>query len=581
MHGIGMGRKLLNALGSLKLACVLLGAVALILAGATFYESNTGTQSALLNIYRTVWFNGLLGLLALNVAAAALIRWPWQKRQVGFVITHVGIIVLLGGCSAAFHYGTEGIIALHVGESPANEIRVDDEVLTAVVPNSDLRAKVLLRFKPNGAVRPRQLRLSNDLWLTLDEHAGNSRVEQTITAGNPTLNPALRFTIESAQAQQHLSDWVLANSSDQNQINLGPAVLRFITVDDAEQIRQLTNAVAIATPPQLLLKLAVQTYAIDPSAAGKEFPLGDTGVCAIPGGYWPDFRLGANNKPMSVTEEPNNPAAVITLRQADQSQRAFVFAKPGLPPMVTGATNLEAQLELRAGTAVRGSGITLGLASDGRVFYAANAKDGFTAGIAELGKAFEPGWMDFMITVNEVITNAVVTEQIVPAPETSESSTPSLKVTAHAGTGNDAQTTWLRADQPSLLHVGDRMVHLFLGNDTLVLPFTVKLEKFEVEHDEASDNVAGWKAHVLFEDATGKQEQTVISMNHPAWFNGFKFAQASWNPDDLNFTVLQVKKDPVFVTWLTWFGSGLIVLGTALLFYFRRLFANQNPTVNT
>ena len=108
----------------------------------------------------------------------------------------------------------------------------------------------------------------------------------------------------------------------------------------------------------------------------------------------------------------------------------------------------------------------------------------------------------------------------------------------------------------------------------------MQLEKFEVEHDEGSDNVAGWKAHVIFEDATGKQEKAVISMNHPAQFNGFKFAQASWNPDDLNFTVLQVKKDPVFVTWLTWFGSGLIVLGTALLFYFRRLFVNQNPTVN-
>jgi len=579
MHGIGMGRKLLNALGSLKLACVLLGAVALILAVATFYESNTGTQSALLNIYRTIWFNGLLGLLAINVAAAALIRWPWQKRQVGFVITHVGIIVLLGGCSAAFHYGTEGIIALHVGESPANEIRVDDEVLTAIVPNSELHAKALLRFKHNGAVRPRQLRLSNDLWLTLDEHAGNSRAEQTIAAGNPTPNPALRFTIESAQAQQHLSDWVLANSPEQNQINLGPAVLRFITLDDAEQIRQLTNAVADATPPQLGITIAGQTYTIDPSATGKEFPLGTTGVQAIPGGYWPDFRLGTSNTPMSVTEEPNNPAAIVTLRQADnQTRHAFVFAKPGLPPMVTGATNLEAQLTLRAGTAVRGSGITLGLASDGRVFYAAKAKAGFTAGIAELGKAFEPGWMDFKITVNEVITNAIVTEQIVPAPETSESSTPALKVTAHAG--NDTQTAWLRADQPSFLHVGDRMMHLFLGNDTLVLPFTVQLEKFEVEHDEGSDNVAGWKAHVIFEDATGKQEKAVISMNHPAQFNGFKFAQASWNPDDLNFTVLQVKKDPVFVTWLTWFGSGLIVLGTALLFYFRRLFVNQNPTVN-
>ena len=573
-----MGRKLLNALGSLKLACVLLGAIALILAVATFYESRTGTQSALLNIYRTVWFNGLLGLLAINVASAAVARWPWQKRQVGFVITHAGIIVLLGGCSAAFHYGTEGMIALHVGEPPANEVRLDDEALTAVVPDSNLRAKTLLRFKRNGLVRPQQLRLSNDLWLTLDEHAGNSRVEQTITAGGLTPNPALRFTIESAQANQHLSDWVLANSPDQNQINLGPASLHFILVNDAEQIRQLTNAVIDAPAPQLIIKIAGQTYTIDPSVIDKETPLGETGVRAIAGGYWPDFRLGANNKPMSASEEPNNPAAVVTLRQADQSQRAFVFAKNGLPPIVTGATNLEAQLELHAAAAVRGSGVTLGLAPDGRVFYAAKAKDGFTAGIAEIGKAFAPGWMDFQITVNEIITNAVVTEQILPAPEVSESSTPALKVTAHDG--KDAQTTWLRSEQPGVLQVGDRLVHLLLGNDSLVLPFTVRLEKFDVEHDESSDNVSGWTSHVIFEDPTGKQERAAIWMNHPAWFNGFKFSQASWNPDDLNFTVLQVKKDPTFITWLTWRGSGLIVLGTALLFYFRRLFVNKKTLVD-
>lgn len=58
-------------------------------------------------------------------------------------------------------------------------------------------------------------------------------------------------------------------------------------------------------------------------------------------------------------------------------------------------------------------------------------------------------------------------------------------------------------------------------------------------------------------------------MNHPAWFNGFKFSQASWNPNDLKYTVLQVKKDPTYVTYLTWAGAVLIVSGIALMFWGR------------
>ena len=573
-----MGRKLLNLLGSLKLACVLLAAVAVILAVATFYESSTSSRSALLNVYRTWWFNGLLVVLAINVAAATFVRWPWKRRNVGFVVTHAGIIVLLGGCSAAFHYGTEGIIELRVGEPPGKQVRLADEALSVVVPQNNLRVSVPLHFQQTGGVEPRQFRLADQFWLTLDEYTGNSRVEQTVASGGLIPNLAVRFTLTSEMAQQHVTEWLIANSANQNQISLGPANLRLVALADMEQTRQFTNVVAGAAAPQLIIKVAGQTFTLVATAAGKEIPLGETGIMAVPGGYWPDFRLDEHNKPNSVSDQPNNPAAVVTLRQQDKKQRIFVFAKAGFQPVVTGDA-LDAQIELTGASAMRGDGVALGVAPDGRVFYAAQSKAGFMAGLAETGKAFAPGWMDFQVTVNEVITNAVVTEQIVPAAETGETTMPALRVAMHAG--KESQSIWLRFGQPGILQIGERVVHCLLDSAVMELPFTVALEKFEVQYDEGSDNVAGWTSHLLFEDATGKQERALVWMNHPAWFNGYKFSQSSWNPNDLNYTALQVKKDPLFVTWLTWLGSGLIILGTALLFYFRRWFVNKNPAVNT
>src|SRR5262249_47047174 len=144
----------LQFFGSLKLAVVVLSALAVGMAVGTFLESHENARVASQVVYRSWWFNGLLALLAINVAAAALTRWPWKRRHVGFVITHLGIIILLGGCSAAFHYGTEGMLELHEGEAPANVVKVQEEALTVVVPEASLRTKIPLRVRSSGVVRP-------------------------------------------------------------------------------------------------------------------------------------------------------------------------------------------------------------------------------------------------------------------------------------------------------------------------------------------------------------------------------------------------------------------------------------------
>ena len=113
--------RLFRVLGSLKLAVVLLVIIAGVLAIATFYESAASTKAVTTQVYKSWWFNYLLlGLLAVNVASAAFTRWPWKRKHIGFVITHAGIITILGGCGAAFHYGTEGMLELRVGEPPAD-----------------------------------------------------------------------------------------------------------------------------------------------------------------------------------------------------------------------------------------------------------------------------------------------------------------------------------------------------------------------------------------------------------------------------------------------------------------------------
>ena len=76
----------------LKLAVFSLSSLAASLAFATWFESSYGTTAAQDYVYKSTWFAVLLAFLAVNILCAALIRFPWKKRQTGFVITHAGLL---------------------------------------------------------------------------------------------------------------------------------------------------------------------------------------------------------------------------------------------------------------------------------------------------------------------------------------------------------------------------------------------------------------------------------------------------------------------------------------------------------
>lgn len=438
-------RQVLKFLGSLRLAVALLTLLAVVCAVATVYESKTSPQAALRMVYRSWWFNAVLGLLALNVASAALARWPWKKKRIGFVITHIGLIVLLGGCGAAFHYGTEGMMPLRVGEPPRRSVQSENYALT-------VRDQTVLRMGRDGRMYPRELSLGDDGRLTLDEFIPNAGIERFIEEGGQEPNPAVLLRLASGSLQHNAAQWLLANDPEANLAAWGPAVVEFQTGTNIAE-SELTG---------LMLRIVV--------------------------------------------------------------------------------------------------------GPDGALRYAASSRAGTKSGTVKVGDAIEPGWMDLKVHVEKLLTNAVVREKVV---RLGAEGVPALRVTARQG-GAEA-SAWLEFGRPATLMLAGKPLHLAFGWAMLELPFTVTLEDFVVERDEGTDRPAGWTSRVVFHDERrGLSQRADIWMNHPGWFAGYKFSQSSWNPNDLKYTVLQVKRDPRFVTWLTWAGAGLTIAGITLQFYGRR-----------
>ena len=99
---------MLRGIASLWMGALLLVLLLLAMACATVYESTHGTEQALHVFYRARWFHGLLFLLGLNILAAVVVRYPFTRRQVGFVLTHLGIIAILLGAVTTKFFGVEG-----------------------------------------------------------------------------------------------------------------------------------------------------------------------------------------------------------------------------------------------------------------------------------------------------------------------------------------------------------------------------------------------------------------------------------------------------------------------------------------
>ena len=115
------------------------------------------------------------------------------------------------------------------------------------------------------------------------------------------------------------------------------------------------------------------------------------------------------------------------------------------------------------------------------------------------------------------------------------------------------------------------------GWKNIVLPIGIELLDFEVQRNEGSDSPAGFKSTIRVSTAEGDSATGQCWMNHPFsypgnWWNTwtgqtFKISQASWNPENLSQSSVQILRDP---GWLfKWIGSLLIVSGVFMMFYLR------------
>ncbi len=124
-----------RALGSLQFAtAVLMTLVVATMSGTLIVQTaNLGAFSVrygaaaplltwmhLHDVYASFWFRWLLSLFTIGLAASVLRRRAWRLKQIGFLFSHGGAVLLLAGGIASATYGSRGVVNLQVGDTTSD-----------------------------------------------------------------------------------------------------------------------------------------------------------------------------------------------------------------------------------------------------------------------------------------------------------------------------------------------------------------------------------------------------------------------------------------------------------------------------
>jgi hypothetical protein len=603
---------------SLKLAVVLLAVLIIGAIAGTLYESTFDAKVARAYVYGAPWFNLWLLLLAANLTGAAFSRWPWKKHHVAFLITHLGIITLLTGSLIGRTWGIEGTITLFKGEPPSNGLLVDEHQLR--VRDTDGIVKgypAEFIHRPPTPQKPWDLGLlAGGSRLSIVEYAPAIEGKLNPKPLNEGGAPALHFTVATAMMNQRLESWLLADDHQHAAFNMGlatidlkrgiaptagtgdspnpsPSATAEVEIEETmfafakaptEQIAKVrkggsSGAKVQLTQPEngnkgsVVVQLAGKTWTFDVAQnLGNDIPMDGSPFTLRIENYWPDFRL-ENGKPGSLSDQPNNPAVVVTIRGKAVPVSAAPNAHgdtPGVAP------------EMPAAGATPPNHLTLFIADDGGVTYDLRSrKAGNSTGKLELNTPLTTGWADWQLTLDRTMPHAQEWMDFNPATGAPGTAELPDGVRIRLQQGSETSEQWIPAGWQVSVPAPSGDVQIAYGWKTIPLPIALELVEFEVERNEGNDSPAGFKSTVRVVTPEGQTGTGQCWMNNPFNFPGewrhtwtgltFKMSQASWNPENLGQSTIQILRDPGWL--LKWIGSLLIVCGIFMLFYvksFRR-----------
>lgn len=564
---------------SLKLAIFLLASLIAVFAAGTILESLHGAETAKIRVYDTAWMAALLVLLAVNLAASAFSRWPWQKKHAGFVLTHLGIILILAGSFVTKHGMLDSQMPVEKGKTEYR-VFIDQPVIylrqeaaeSSGVEHWQLPLK-RRAFAWTGSeilAGERPLPFS----LRLMAHYPKGRLHEDIEAA-PQGPAALHLALDNDFV--HQEQWLLEGDENLAAVQMGPVHLALDrqplardAADAAEEdpyleFRWPDKVLQISLKPDLKLPADLElkgSWRVRVEAVYQN--------AMIDGGRLTEQGGGALNPAVVLWLEDKRAAA------AAAPEKHTVFAKyPDFPTqhgMQPSASGARIFYRLPGG----GSGnksyeLRFVPQSDGSLLFQKLSGAEFQEGRAAVGEKVATGWMGLVFSVKQFYPQAQRRKYFTPEPNTSQSKQAFRAAAVEIASGAKTRQIWLGQEMPEAFEWEGRRYRIVLGQLQKPLGFKLTLNDFRVEEYPGTDRPAAFESDVtLRDDFRGVRQEATISMNKPLIYHGLRIFQASYSraPGQPDVSVFAVARDPGI--GIKYAGALVMVAGILTMFYTRR-----------
>ncbi|MFQ5862900.1 MAG: cytochrome c biogenesis protein ResB [Candidatus Brocadiales bacterium] len=565
-----------NLFTSVKLAVVLIFLIALACVLGTFIVQDKTHQeyiarygeslasflefSQLTIVFQSYWFILLLLLLCTNLICCTIARWRGDLLQLGFILTHISIILILAGSIIGLAFGQKGVIWIAEGQkveqfykrdgSPASfpfELHLVKfvtekhpakfELLTYV--KDQHREKVL----PIEVGTPQHVPRS-PYTVTIKEYIPDAVVlEEAINKSEELENPAIFVQLYGSE-EVAVEGWLVAKNRSTYIDNIRDLKLEYKWLNSAEAFDKVATQVEASEKPTLTVTLEDKKIAKEvPVEIGKSLSLEGYNIKFL------EFALDFTGRHLPLNQQqPVNPAVQIELQGPQGTESRWVFANfpdwDKMHPTKNKGLRLTCKVPKDVSFVSQRIRILHG-PNDKRLFTYIKDNKVVETMNWELEKKYTINSTNHQIKIAKFYPNFGIKQSVVKRSD--ELKKPAVLVEVNGPVGK--LTDWVFTDAPDATPYMD-------GN-------------FFLLYKQFGENIKDWKSTLKVVEAGKVMAEKTIEVNNPLKYGGYTFYQASYDPENPKISGLQVTRDPGVM--LVYVGFSTLCFGITFIFYLKPL----------
>jgi len=522
------------------------------------------------DLFHSYWFTFLLVMLCVNLGCCTIKRWRNTVLQIGFLITHVSIILTMIGCVIDIQFGVKGGVNVYEGDSVDYylrradykkvlldfEVHCDDFIIEKHPPKYKMisyvkdkdRQKTITVKKGNTIKIP-----GSNYAVTFKEYYPDAAYQQEpINISNEPKNPAVYVQLLGSD-DIIAEGWLLARSRSSYNDPDRNLKVEYLWADSDDDFEKLIKTVEEGVSPKLEIIIEEKhVHKSIPIEIGKNISIDGTDYKI----EIKEFALDYTNKTKSLNDQlPNNPAVLVEINGPQGIDSRWSFSEY---PDYWDKAHQTKYKDVKLACVVPNN---FSLASNKlRIVQSKSGKQAFVY-IKEksigntidwkIGEKYKVDETEYQLKIEKYFPSYSVKKEVVRRSDDHEGHNHAPG--EHVGT----PAVLVEIDGPR----GKVSVWILAQNQPRWYPDS----NFALLYERSGMAVSDYKS-ILRVVENGKTVKTkTIEVNDPLKYKGYVFYQSSYDPEGERYTGLQVTKNPGLV--IVYSGFILLCVGVVFIFY--------------